>query len=253
MVDGFTIESSGLPGKLDYAAAGILDDLGVETVGDGLGIGGIGDGSVIALDFVTCDAIVEVDGRCGNDVAIWISRLARRHKAAVVDDRHHLPAQVTVADGLHQAHEIFFRTSGEELVLGVVMMDAVREEHALCVNGEILELVAVTVPVVVLEDVLQNLADPQVVPPVLIPVYVAAPFGRLGEVINIFFLLKAEVLPSFDPVPHDAEVRKLVDKVLEPSVGGGIMPARRERENRACSCECHPCKSFHDEQQFRQR
>ena len=106
MVYGLAVEASGLPGKFDHTTGGILDDLGIEAVGDGFGIGGIGDGSVIALDFVTGHAFVEIDGRRGDNVAVRVRRLARRHEATVIDDGHHLPTFVTVADGLHKAHEI---------------------------------------------------------------------------------------------------------------------------------------------------
>ena len=224
-VDGGAVQAARLPRKFDDTAVSVLHDLGVEAIGYGLGIFGICNGGVITLDFVSGYAFIEIDRRGGDNVCGRICRLARGQEIAVVYDVHHFTALVPVANGLHQAHEILLGTLREEFVLGVVMMYAVREEHALRIDGECLELVAVAVAVIVLEYVLQDPADAEVISPVLVPINVAAPFGGLGQVIHVCFLLETEVLPSFDPVPDDAEVRKLVYEILESVSAGGILPA----------------------------
>ena len=106
-----------------------------------------------------------------------------------------------------------------------MMMNAVGEEYSLGIYEEVLELLTVAVAFVFVEDVLDDSADTQVVFAVLVPVDVASPFRSLAEVIDIFLLLEAEVLPSFYLVPDDAKIGKFVDKVFEVSFLGRFLPA----------------------------
>ena len=117
-------------------------------------------------------------------------------------------------------------------------MDAVGEEDTLGIDREVLELLAVPVTVIILQDILQDPADPEVVLPILVPVDVPAPFRCLREVIYIFLLLQAEILPAFYAVTDDAQIGKLVYLILE-CILPGLLPARCERKCRAPCNQCH--------------
>ena len=75
---------------------------------------------------------------------------------------------------LEQRFEVVARAGGEEFVLGIVMMDAVAEEHPLGIFGEKGEILAFAVSAVILKYVLDCVAELEVVPAVLVPDDVAA-------------------------------------------------------------------------------
>ena len=201
------------PGQFADDAVRAFDDLRVEAVGDGAGILRVHDAGVILLHLFTGDALIEVHGRLGDDVAGGLRGPALRVALRVVDDID----QVVIldADGFQEVGEIGLRAGREELVLGIVVMHAVGEEQALGIDQEVLEISAFAVALVVLEDVLHGVAHAEVVLAVLVPEDVAAVLGGFRQVVGVFLLFQGQAVPAGDLVTHDLEVGERVHGIAE--------------------------------------
>ena len=115
------------------------------------------------------------------------------------------------------------------------MMDAVAEEHPLRISLELGEFPACTVTVVVLKDILKDLANLEIILVVLHPDDVTAIFRRFGKMIHIFLLLKCESFPARHLIPHYLEVREFVHQILE-ILFRRFVPAREGGCGQACKC-----------------
>ena len=119
------------------------------------------------------------------------------------------------------------------------MVYSVGEEESLCVDDEVFEIGALAVSGVILKHLLDSLAEFQIVFAVLVPVDVAAPLCGLGEVIDIFLLLQAQLFPSGNVVAHHFQVGEFVDEVFE--IAGCLVAAGYK--GRCCAGQC---KEFHN-------
>ena len=123
------------------------------------------------------------------------------------------------------------------------MVESVAEEKPFRISLEGLEVLGTAVAFIVVQYVLDYLADRKAVAAVLCPIDVAAVFCRFREVIYILLLLKGEFLPSRHPVPHYLEVCEFVDEVFEITLYGGLV--------RACCCSCgYSCDCDHCSDEF---
>ena len=80
----------------------------------------------------------------------------------------------------NQFGEVILADLREELVLSIVMMDAVAEEDAFGVHHEVLEIIAVAVALIGVEHRLDGLTDAEVVLEVLVEQDVASAAGSLA-------------------------------------------------------------------------
>ena len=126
-----------------------------------------------------------------------------------------LEFRIVLSYSCHKIMEILLRTLREELVLGIVMVDTVAEEHSLGICLELSPILTCTVALIVLEDILEGLANVKVVLAVLHPDDVAAVFCSLRKMVYIFLLLKSQRVPSRHLISHYLEVGKLVHEILE--------------------------------------
>ena len=111
--------------------------------------------------------------------------------------------------------EIILGALREELVLCVVMVDSVTEEHSFCICLKLSPILSRAVSLVVFKNVFEGLADLEIIPAVLRPDYVTSVFCGLREVIDIFFLLESQLVPSRNLIPHYLEVGEFVDQIFE--------------------------------------
>ena len=192
------------------------------------------------VNFFPGDArAVEVHGALHHDVFIARGRAALRVDGRVVDDVQQLlggqresfgsgPVYVgarkrlDVGVGLggsgrvrlpfirhvcQKAGKILAAALREELVFGIVMMDAVAEEDALGIHHEGVPVRTFTRTGVIGKDILYRVADREIEAAVLVPGDVPAQLGGFGEMVDVFLLLQAQVLPARDLIAHDAQVR----------------------------------------------
>ncbi len=125
-----------------------------------------------------------------------------------------------------------------------MMMYAVAEENPLGICHELRELFTVAVALIIGNYVFQHLPHSKVMPAVLCPYNVTAIFCRLTQMIDIFLLSEAEIVPSRNPVPHYLEVRKFVDKIFKVIFLRRFVRTRDQGCGQACNC-CHSESEFH--------
>ena len=217
-LDGRSVEAVGLPRLLDDLSA-FLDDLAVESVADGVRIGRVFHLRIEVVDLLRRYAVIEIDGGGFYQVFLRSLILQRGIEFGIVDHlQQEIPADGIFAHGVHQRGEIILRACRQDLVVGVVMVDAVAEEHALGIDQEVVPLGRGAVNGLILEDGLEDVADFQVVLEILVPGDVAAGFGRFAEVIDIFFLLQGKVFPARHLVAEHLDVGEFVDGILETGI-----------------------------------
>ncbi len=120
-------------------------------------------------------------------------------------------------------------------------MDAVGKEQALGIYRELVKLLTCAVTLIVVQDVLHHMTDRNVVLAVLVPMDVTSPFGCLGQMVCILFLLQSELLPSGDGVTHHLKVRKLIKQILEVTFLLSATGCNGQRT----SNQHDSCQSFH--------
>ena len=207
------IDAADLPGKFADDPVLTLDDLGVEAVGDGTGILRVHDAGVVFLHLVTGDAVIEVHGRQGDDVAGRFRGAALGISSGVVDDVHQV--RIVDADRLQQLREIGSGAGREDLVLGVVVVHAVGEEDTFGVNRKGFKVSALAVALIVFQDILHGVAHAEVVLAVLVPEDIPAILGGFRKVVGIFLLFQGQAVPSGYLVTHDLEVGEGVHGIAE--------------------------------------
>ena len=202
-----------------------LHQFGVQAITDGCGVVGLAHLVVEGLHLAFFDtALVEVHRRIGDDVFLaaathLVQLLVEDHGRQEGDEVIHCLAlvereQAGVAT-LHQVSEIGLADLGEELVLGIVMMDAVAEENTLSIDHEVLEVLAFTVALIGVQHSLDGLTDHQVVLEVLVGEDVATTLGRFAEIVDVTLLLQRQLVPFGDLVTHDPQVGELIHQILK--------------------------------------
>ena len=230
-LDGLAIQTVSLV-NIFINLAIFFHQLGIQSIANGLGIVGLAHLVIEGLHITLTDvAFIEVHGRVDDDVVL----AAAAHLVELLVEDHGRQEGNEVVDGLalveweqagvatfNQVGEIGLADLGEELVLGIVVMDAVAEEHTLGIDHEVLEVGTLAVALIRVQHGLDGLADHQVVLEVLVGKDVATAFGRLTEIIDVALLLQRQLVPFRDLVTHDPQVGELVHQVLELFFGLGL-------------------------------
>ena len=94
-------------------------------------------------------------------------------------------------------------------------MDTVAEEHSLCISLKLCKLRSRAVSRIVLKDILNCLPYLKIMLAVLHPDNITTIFCRFREMVYIFLLLEGKTIPSRYLIPHDLEISKLVNEILE--------------------------------------
>ena len=178
-LEGRAVDTAHLP-DLFHDLAVFLHHFAVEAIADGVRIGRVFHLRIEIVDFFCVDVIIEIHGRCLHQVflraLILQCGVQVRIEDHILEENHALGFRTY---GLHQALQIRFRAAGDDFVVGIVMMDAVAEEHAFGIGQEVLPFLAPAFSFIVLEDVLEDVADFQIVFEILVPGDVAARLGGL--------------------------------------------------------------------------
>ena len=121
---------------------------------------------------------------------------------------------------LDQRGEVVRVEAGHELVVGIVVVDAVGEPDAFNVGHELGPAGVVPVAFVARDDGLEGAADLEVVLVVLVEDDVPAADGGFAEVIDQFLLGRRQGLEPGHLVAEDPQVGELVDLPLELAAAG---------------------------------
>ena len=233
LLDGRSIDAADLPGQLHNLAL-FLDNLGIEAIRNGMRVLRLHNPGIIALHLGAGDAVVEIDGRELDNVAGSLGRTPLRIDGGVVDDVQQ--ALIRLPDRLHQRGEIFASAFREELILGIVVMNAVGEEQPFGIIGEPEEFLAFPVALIPHENRLYGMADGQIILAVLVPENVAAILRRFGKMVGILLLLQRQFLPSGHGKPHHPQIGELVNQILEPGIS---FPGLLLRAGDRCKRQTH--------------
>ena len=198
---GGPVEAVGLVDLLEDTAL-LLDQLAVEAVGDGVRVFLVGHPVVEAVHLAGRQvAVIVAAAGGGDDVLLRALVFVGGEEFRIADDRQQFGRLFRgYARCGKERGDIVAAALGQDLVLAVVVMDAVAEEDALGVNQEGVPLLAAALAPVVVEDGLQRVADAEVVLEVLLPDDVAAGLGSLAEVVDVLLLLEGEIIPPRNPV-----------------------------------------------------
>ena len=213
LFDGRSVQAALLPGNLFHNPVRTLYHLGIQAIRNGLRVGGVGLGGIELLHLRPGNAFVEVHGRQGHDIPVPGGRAPLRQRLRIIDEIQQVG--IGTAGFVHQRGEIGLRAGGHELILGIVMMDAVAEKDPFGIGLESRPIRCGTIHRGVRQNGFQHLPDGQVIAAILVPGNVPAIFGRLTQVIGIFFLLQAQFLPPRNPVADDFQVCKFFHQILE--------------------------------------
>ena len=229
---------------------GILHQLRVQTVGDRLGIvaGSGGHPGIEGLGLGLVHPRVVV-ARRGEQQVLAVRLVEPRRIERRVEDRpaNISPQGVQLAEALlgnrlDDVEQVALRELGAELVVRIVVVDAVGEPHLLEVFLERLPLGGRAVAGVVLIDDLQRPPDRKVHAAVLVVENIPAALGSLGQVVDELLLAKGKLVESGHFVADDLDVVETID---DPRcVGPGGVAARGQRGNSACH-GCNGNYTFH--------
>ena len=215
-LDGRRVHAAHLPDPLAHLAV-LLDQLRVESVGNGLRVVGVGHGGVELLDLGLGYPLVVVVRRGGHQVRArrlvqtrGVERRVENRLADLAAQGVQL-AEALLGDGLDDVEQVALRKFGDELVVRVVVVDAVGEPDLLEVLLQSLPFGRRTVALEVLIDGLQRAAHGQVVLEVLVVEDVTAALGRLREVVNQLLLLERQLLEAGNLVTNHLDVVETVD------------------------------------------
>ena len=221
-----------------YELAVLLGHAGVEAPRHGGEVGGVLAGVIVCLDLGLGHAGgIEVVGRGDDEVLAGCLVDALGHHGGVEDDGHQLVkvgGAQRVGQGGGTCGEELLRELGGELVHRIVVMYAVGKFYLLQIELKPLVVGAVPVAVIVGIDILDEVADGQVVAAVLVPEYVAAGDGGLGEIVDEDALARGEFLEAGHFVAQHLDVCKTIHGVVEiiGLCGGILASARRDGQHR---------------------
>ena len=171
---------------------------------------------IVMLSLLLRHSVVIVAGRCLHEIlAVGLVDALGQH-VRIEDDRtehvHHLLLGA-VAAGQHFKGRVVdslaqprFREVGLELLAAIVMIDAIGEPHPFQVYGHRKEVLALAVARKVQVQVLQQLANRQVVFAKLIGGDVPTGQCGFGQIIDIFLLLQRQLLETIQAVSQHLQV-----------------------------------------------
>ncbi len=212
-LQGGGVQAPNLPGQFRYLAFLIFHHFGVEPPGNRFRVCRVNDAGVIFFHFLARDIFIIVNGGKFHQVSGGFRGPALRPYGRIVNNVQQ--AFVFYATGVQQGGEILLRTSREDFVLRIMVVDAVGEEYPFGIDQKILIFSCFRINGCVLQNGFQRMADAQVVFAVLVPEDVPAVLGGFCQVIGVFFLLQAQVFPARNAVAHDFQVCEGINRVLE--------------------------------------
>ena len=104
---------------------------------------------------------------------------------------------------------------GQKGVDNGALLVASMEEHALRIDQEGVPVRALALAFILVQNVLEDVAQSDIVAAILVPHDVAAPFRSLCQIIRVALLIQRKVAPSGHFVAHYLQVGELVDGVFE--------------------------------------
>ena len=230
-LDGLAVQAVGLVDVLIDLAV-FLHQLGVQSIANRRFVVGLAHLVVEGFHITLTDiAFIEIHGRVDDDVVLaaathlvefLVEDDGRQEGDEVVDGLALVEREQVDIAALNQVSEIGLAYLGEELVLGIVVMDTVAEEHTLGIDHEVLEVGTLAVALIRVQHGLDGLADHQVILEVLVGKDVTTALGRLAEIIDVTLLLQRQLVPLRNLVTHDPQVGKLVHQILEFLFGLGL-------------------------------
>ena len=226
-LDGRRIHAAQLPDTLADASRVILRQLRVQSVGDRLGVARIGGGhvGVERLGLGLAHVVVVVARRGEQQVVAGLLVELRRIERRIEDRPADLAAQgvqgaeLLLGDGLDRVEQVAFGEFGHELVVRIVVVDAVGEPYLLEIFLQRLPLGRRAVALIVLVNRLQRAAHGEVHRAVLVEKNVAAAFGSLGEVIDQLLLFERQGVETGNFVTDDLDVVETVDDPRHIALG----------------------------------
>ena len=241
LLDGGRIHAAYLPDALpDHPV--LFDQLGIQAVGDRFGIVGVRHVGVELLDFGLRHTLVIVVRRSGDQVlagglvqARLVERSVENGFADLAAQRVQL-AELLFGNGLDHVEQVTFGEFGHELVVRIVVMDAVGEPDLFQVFLQRLPLGRRAVALVILIHRFERAAHGKVVFEILVEQDVAAALGRFGQIIDQLLLLQRKLLEAGDFVTDDLDVVETVD---DPRGFASGSPAAR---GQCESGNSHRCK-----------
>ena len=220
LLDGRRIHAAHLPDPLvDAVRLLLLHQLRIESVGDRLGIAriGIGHVGVELLGLGLAHVAVIVARRGPQQVVAGLLVQPRLVHFGIEDRDAYRPDHVVqLTETLHgnrlaNVEEILLGEFGHELVVRIVVVDAVGEPHLFQVLLQRLPFGRRAVAGIILIDCFQRAAHGKVDGAVLVEEDVAAALGGLGQVIDELLLLKRQLVEAGDFVTDDLDVVEAVD------------------------------------------
>ena len=196
------------------------------------------------LDLGLRHALVVVVRRGGDQVFARRLVQARFIERRIEDSLADLAAQrvqvaeLLLGDRLYHVEQVTFGELGDELVVRIVVMNAVGEPHLFQVFLQGLPFGRRAVAPVVLVNRFERTAHGEVVFEILVEKDVPAALGSLGQVIDQFLLRKRKLLETGDFVTDDLDVVETVD---DPRGFALRCPAARSQCNSGNSHRCQ-CK-----------
>ena len=151
-------------------------------------------------------------------------------------------AEFLFGDGLDHVEQVAFGKPGNELVVRIVVVDAVGEPDLFEVLLQRQPFGRSTVALVVFVNDLKRAAHGKVHRAVLVEKNVAAALGGFGKVIDQLFLFERKLLEAGDFVTDDLDIVETVDDPRRFALGAA---ARGQSGNNKCH-GCNSKKLFHN-------
>ena len=248
-LDGRRIHAADLPRPLDEFPGVVLHQLAVQPVGDRFGVPGVGGRHprVEALGLRLRNAPVVV-ARRGEQQVVARPLVQPRGVGRRVEDRpaHRGDHRLQVAEPLHgdrlaKFQKIALRELRRELVVRIVVVDAVGEPHLFQILLQSLPFGRRAVPGVVFVNHFKGPAHRQVHDAVLVVENVPAALRSLRKIIDQFLLFERQRLETRYFVTDDLDVVEAVDD-----------PRRRTLRRVAARGQCgnHKCHGYKRKKPF---
>ena len=241
--DGRRVHPAYAPDALGDRPVGLFHQLRVEPVGDRLGIAGIGHVGIELLGFGLRNPLVVVAARCGDHIHAGGLIEPLGADLRIEDGRADFAAQriqlaePLLGNGLDDVEQIALGEFGHELVVRIVMMDAVGEPDLFQVLFERFPLGAFAVARIVLVDRFERAAHGQIVLAILVVEDVAAALRGLGQIVDELLLVERKLGEARDLVTDHLDVVEAVD---DPRSRLRLVGAGARSSGKKCHrCDCN--------------
>ena len=94
-------------------------------------------------------------------------------------------------------------------------MDAVAKEHTFRINDKVLVISGVPITLIGVKDSLNSFTNSEIIFKILVRNDITATFRSLTQIIEVFLLLKREILPFWNLITHYFQVSELINEVFK--------------------------------------